>query len=85
MGVVVIIVLAAVAMALFAGWTRYFPWGPCPSCKGRRGKGRWSTDSAYRRCPRCGGSGERIRPLALIWPRHREEARRRKEARNRGR
>jgi hypothetical protein len=34
-----------------------------------------STVKAYGRCHRCGGKGERIRPLARIYPKWREEAR----------
>lgn len=57
---------------------RFWPYGPCPACQGRRGRGIGSRPQAYNRCGRCGGKGERIRPLALMWARHREEAKRRK-------
>jgi len=53
---------------------RFWPYGPCKSCRRRRGRGVGSTTDAYNRCRRCGGKGERIRPLARMWPRWREEA-----------
>ena len=56
----------------------FWPYGPCPRCEGRRGRNRGSTAKAYGRCGKCGGKGERVRPLARIWPRWREEARNRK-------
>lgn len=75
--------IGIVGAAAFGAWTYYWELGPCPRCTGR-GRGRGSRPKAYnRRCGKCGGKGERIRPLALIWPKHREEARRRKEARER--
>ena len=81
MSLALLIIGAAVAVAAVLIRTRYWELGPCPRCSGR-GRGRWSKPRAYnRRCPKCGGSGERIRPLSLIWPQHREEARRRKEKR----
>jgi hypothetical protein len=70
---------AAAGVAAFLIRTRYWPYGPCPACTGRRGKGPLSTDSAYNRRCKCGGKGERIRPLALIWPKHRAEAQRRRD------
>ncbi len=75
-----LIVIAVVAVAGFLVRSYYWELGPCPRCNGR-GRGWLSRPKAYnRRCGKCGGKGERIRPLALIWPKHREEARRRKEA-----
>ncbi len=68
--------LAAGGAVLLRG--RFWPYGPCRSCQGRKGRGAGSTAEAYNRCRRCGGSGERIRLAAMAWPRHREELRRRK-------
>jgi hypothetical protein len=75
-------VLAA-ALVFVLVRSRFWPNGRCPFCRGRKGRGIGSTDRAFSRCGRCGGSGERIRPLALIWPRHRETARKRKQDRSR--
>jgi hypothetical protein len=63
--------------------TRFWPYGRCPSCRGRKGRGAGSTDRAFSSCGRCGGSGERVRPLAYIWPQHRAAARKRKRDRSR--
>jgi hypothetical protein len=57
---------------------RFWPYGPCPACKGRRGRGRGSTDKAWSRCPRCGGGGERVRPISRIYGKWRDEDRARK-------
>jgi hypothetical protein len=83
--VAALLIAAALAAALVFVLvrTRFWPNGRCPSCRGRKGRGIGSTDRAFSRCGRCGGSGERIRPLALIWPRHREAARKRKRDRSR--
>jgi hypothetical protein len=66
--------------------SRFWPLGPCPWCtrkgRGKSGRSRGSGGKAWNRCGHCGGSGERIRPLALIWPRHRETARKRKKDRS---
>lgn len=66
---------AAVAVPLVRAY--WWPYGPCPACQGRRGRGRGSNPGSWSRCRKCGGSGERIRPLALLYRRHREERRRR--------
>jgi hypothetical protein len=76
---IVIVLAAGLAFVLIR--TRFWPNGRCPACQGRKGRGPGSTDRAFSRCGRCGGSGERIRPLARIWPQHRAEARKRKQAR----
>jgi hypothetical protein len=70
------VIAALAAVAAFLIRTRYWELGPCPRCRGRRGRGRLSTSGAFNHWCRCGGSGERIRPLSLIWARHRREARR---------
>jgi hypothetical protein len=77
----ILAVLAAV-LAVVLVRTRFWPNGRCPACRGRKGRGIGSTDQAFNRCRRCGGSGERIRPLALIWPQHRAAARKRKKDRS---
>ena len=73
------------AFLLVRAWR--LPYGPCPSCagwrgqaskRGGRGRGWGSTKNAYNRCHRCGGKGERVRPLARIYPRWREEWRKSK-------
>lgn len=85
--IVILIVIAAVIVAGVLVRLRFWPYGPCPACRGRRGRGRWSRPAAYNRCRRCGGSGERIRPVSRIYPKWRQEARRRadqiREARRR--
>jgi len=79
-----LLVPAAVIVAL-AVRSRFWPMGPCPRCtrkgRGKAGRGFGSGGQAWNRCGRCGGSGERIRPLALVWPAHRATARQRKDSR----
>jgi hypothetical protein len=77
-----LILVAAVAAGALLVRSRFWPYGRCPACRRRKGRGIGSTDQAYNRCGRCGGSGERIRPLALIWPQHRAAARKRKKDRS---
>jgi hypothetical protein len=81
MAALLITVVLAAALVFVLVRSRFWPHGPCPACRGRRGRGIGSTDRAFSRCGRCGGSGERIRPLALIWPQHRAVARKRKRDR----
>ena len=78
-GWLVLAAAAAVAVGVPLVRARFWPYGPCPTCQGRRGRSRGSTGSAWNRCTRCGGSGARIRPLARIYPRWREEHRKRTE------
>lgn len=78
-------VAAAVIVAWLLAWTRFFPYRPCWACRGRKGRGLGSTAKAYSRCRRCAGSGERVRPLSRIWPRHNAEAKRRRAEIKRGR
>jgi hypothetical protein len=77
-----IVAVLAAALVFVLVRTRFWPNGRCPACQGRKGRGVGSTDRAFSRCGRCGGSGERIRPLALIWPQHRVAARKRKKDRS---
>jgi len=42
------------------------PYGPCPACRKRRGRNAGSTAVAWGRCPRCGGTGERLRLAARL-------------------
>ncbi len=84
-----LILAAGAAAAVLAVRARFLPWGPCPRCtrkgRGKTGRGLGSGGQAWSRCGRCDGSGERIRPLALMWPQHRETARKRKRERDRSR
>ena len=77
-----LILAVAVAAVVLVVRARFWPLGPCPWCtrkgRGKSGRGAGSTSSAFNRCRHCGGSNERIRPLALIWPRHRAAASKRK-------
>lgn len=64
-------VLAAVAVVwLVRLWL--WPYGPCSRCRGRRGRGFGSTRTAWSRCRACGGTGERLRPGARLFTRHRQ-------------
>ena len=83
MAALLIVAVLAAALVFVLVRSRFWPYGRCPACRRRKGRGIGSTDQAFSRCGRCGGSGERIRPLALIWPRHREAARKRKKERSR--
>jgi len=80
-----LILAAAVVVLAVRAW--FLPWGRCPWCvrkgRGKAGRGVGSGGRAWSRCPHCGGSGERIRPAALIWPKHRAAARKRKKDRSR--
>jgi len=55
----------------------FWPYGHCPHCRNRTGKGRnWgSSKTAWGRCHHCGGKGERIRLTSRIYPKYRAEAR----------
>ena len=75
MAVLLIVAVLAAALAFVLVRSRYWQYGRCPRCRSRKGRGVGSTDQAFNRCGRCGGSGERIRPLARIWPAHRQAAR----------
>jgi hypothetical protein len=78
------LIVAPAAVLAVAGvliWARFFPYRPCPSCRGRRGRGLGSTARAYNRCRRCGGSGEQIRPISRIYRKWNEEAKRMKASR----
>jgi hypothetical protein len=81
MTALLIAAVLAAALAFVLVRSRWWQYGRCPACRGRKGRGIGSTDRAFNRCGRCGGSGERIRPLAYIWPQHRAVARKRKQAR----
>lgn len=59
------VVLAGAALAAAVAWTvrlAGWPYGPCPRCKRRRGRGMGSTSRAWSRCgsSRCKG-GEVVR------------------------
>lgn len=75
--------IAAGALAAAGGLmlvrARFWPYGPCPRCGGRRGRGVGSTGKAYSRCGKCGGSGERVRPVSRVYKVWRDEDRARKK------
>jgi hypothetical protein len=85
MAALLIVAVLAAALAFVLVRSRFWYLGRCPRCRGRKGRGIGSTEQAFNRCGRCGGKGERVRPLALIWPRHRETARKLKLERERNR
>jgi hypothetical protein len=85
MSALLIAAVLAAALVVVLVRTRFWPNGRCPACRGRKGRGIGSTDQAFSRCRRCGGSGEQVRLLARIWPQHRETARKRKQDRERSR
>lgn len=69
----------AAALLLGAAWlirARLYPYGPCPLCRRRKGRGIGSTRGSWNRCARCGGSGEVLRLSARIWPKWRNQGRR---------
>lgn len=70
----VLLSVAALAVAFLLVRARFWPLGPCWLCRGRAGRGWGSTKKAYSRCHVCGGTGRRIRPLAKIYRKWREEA-----------
>ena len=74
-----LLVVVAVAVAAVLVRARYWPYGPCRACQGRRGRGRGSTPKAWDRCRKCRGSGERIRLISRVYPRWRAVARKLKE------
>lgn len=66
-----LIVVGAAVAAMWLLRALFFPYGPCPVCRGRRGRGIGSTRAAWSHCRACGGSGELLRLSARIWPQHR--------------
>lgn len=75
------LILLGIAAAIVVGllvWGRFWPYAPCPACRGRRGRSRGSRPAAYNYCRRCGGRGERVRPLSRIYPKWNAEAKRRR-------
>jgi len=85
MTALLIAAVLAAALVFVLVRSRWWHLGPCPHCRGRKGRGIGSTVQAFNRCRWCGGKGERVRPLALIWARHRETARKLKQDRIRSR
>jgi hypothetical protein len=70
------LILTLAAVAAVTAWLlrlRWWPYGRCPACQGRKGRGTGSSPRAWSRCSRCGGSGERLRPGARIWQRNRKD------------
>ncbi len=65
--VVVVIVAVVAAAAVYLIRCRLFPYGPCRSCAGRRGRSVGSTARAWGRCRSCGGTGERLRLGARVF------------------
>ena len=85
---VALLILAVAAVVVFVlVRARFWPLGPCRWCtrkgRGKSGRSLGSGGGAWSKCGHCGGSGERVRPLALIWPQHREAAAKRKRERSR--
>jgi len=78
-----ILLALAAALVFTLVRSRFWPYGRCPACRRRKGRGIGSTDQAFSRCGRCSGSGEQVRLLARIWPKWRAEADRRKRKRKR--
>ena len=67
-GLTLLIVIAVVGAAGTYLHARYLPLQRCPRCKDRpAGGGALSTGKAFnRRCRACGGTGQRVRPLARV-------------------
>lgn len=60
---VALIAFALAARAAYRVWR--YPFTPCRRCNGGR---RWApTGRTYRRCARCGGSGEKLRLSRRLW------------------
>ena len=56
------------ALALLAGYTAacvLWPWTSCARCQ--NGKLRSPTGKAWRDCPRCGGTGRKVRFGRKVW------------------
>ena len=79
-----LVLATAVAVVFLLVRARFWEYGPCPRCtrkgRGKAGRGLGSGGRAWNRCGACGGKGERVRPLARIYPRWREDARARKRS-----
>ena len=61
--------LAVTILVVVAGTVAHAYWFPfqrCPGCMGRSGRGAGSTPRAYNRCRKCGGKGERVRPVTRL-------------------
>jgi hypothetical protein len=56
-----VICVAATVLALYLIGCKIWPYGPCLSCAGHRGRSRGSTSKRWGRCRRCKGTGERTR------------------------
>lgn len=59
-----LLLLIAVASVAYGSWRvslRLHPYAPCRRCSGNRGRNWGSTGSRWGNCPRCGGSGRRMR------------------------
>jgi hypothetical protein len=75
--VAALLVLAVVVVAAYCGSCLIWPYARCLACIGRSKKNRGSTSKRWGRCPRCGGTGERLRSGTRIirawrggrWPR----------------
>jgi hypothetical protein len=67
-----VIGVAAVMLALYLIGCTIWPYGPCLSCVGHRGKIRGSSSRRWGRCKRCRGSGEESGLLMIIGHSHRE-------------
>lgn len=61
---IILAIAAGAAAVIWIARLAVLPFGPCPRCRGRKGRGAGSTGRAFRKCGRCDGKGERIRPGA---------------------
>lgn len=56
--------LIAAAVIAFGWWRlslRFWPYAPCRACRRRTGKNLGSNRERWGDCPKCGGSGKRLR------------------------
>lgn len=58
-----LVLFGLVALVVYIGFCRVFPYAACRNCKGS-GKYRSPSGKAFRNCGSCGGSGRRRRLFA---------------------
>lgn len=59
-GALLLLLAAAAAAALYLAHCRWWPYAPCVRCDGA-GKLRSPSGRSWRSCPRCKGTGKRLR------------------------